>query len=82
MTRLLRARILNICKVVTKVQRPCRIMWQTDWTEDCLLVKGEAMEASPSFTIGLSSMSSCIFFSLGRGELGIFLFFSLHVFLI
>ena len=46
--RAFRARILNICRVVTRVQRPCLITWLMLTMLGDLLVKGAAMEASPS----------------------------------
>lgn len=52
-------KILNICKVVTSVLRPCRIMSVVGRTEECLAVKGAAIDASPSLTTGaLPSLSS------------------------
>ncbi len=48
----MRPRILNIWMVVTSVERPCRMMSVQGITDDFLAVKGEAMLASPGFTIG------------------------------
>ena len=48
----MRPKILNIWMVVTRVERPCRMMSVQGMTEDFFAVKGEAMLASPGFTIG------------------------------
>jgi hypothetical protein len=66
--RQFRPKILNICKVVTSVLRPCRIISVVGRTDECFAVKGAAMDASPSRTTGgrpspSSFMSSIIFFS-------------------
>src|SRR4051794_36704425 len=49
-------RILNICTVVTNVQRPCLMMSVQGITLACLAVKGEAMLASPGFTMGTCAL--------------------------
>ena len=50
--RQMRPRILNIWMVVTRVERPCRMMSVQGITDAFLAVNGEAMLASPGFTIG------------------------------
>mmetsp|Transcript_16798 Transcript_16798/g.45072 ORF Transcript_16798/g.45072 Transcript_16798/m.45072 type:complete len:613 (+) Transcript_16798:596-2434(+) len=62
-TRQLSARIWYICSVVTKVARPCRIIVRHASTVIRLDVKGEAIDASPSFTRGGPSSSSASRFS-------------------
>ena len=57
-TRQFNARSLNTCMVVTRVQRPCRRTDNTESMEVRRAVKGEAMDASPSFTI-VGSASCC-----------------------
>jgi len=49
--RQVRPRILNICTVVTSVERPWRMMSVQGMTLARLAVNGEAMLASPGFTI-------------------------------
>lgn len=51
------ARILNICRVVTSVQRPCLMMSVTHLIELSFEVNGAAMLASPSLTICAFSSS-------------------------
>ena len=48
---------LTICMLVTSVHRPCLIISTQLLILGILLVKGAAILASPSFTIGISSIS-------------------------
>ena len=57
-TRQFRAKILNTCVVVTSVQRPCRTTASTQSTLLRRLVKGDAIDASPSCTSEGSRRSS------------------------
>ena len=58
-TRQLSARILNICVVVTSVQRPWVMMSMHEDTLADLDVKAAAIEASPSLTAGSVIISRC-----------------------
>mmetsp|Transcript_32384 Transcript_32384/g.85532 ORF Transcript_32384/g.85532 Transcript_32384/m.85532 type:complete len:230 (-) Transcript_32384:881-1570(-) len=46
------------CTADSRVHRPCRMMSTHDEMDGVLLVKGAAMEASPSCTMGVSSIGS------------------------